>query len=79
MSHEDLSLSGIRVTGEAFCDTLHKLTVAAAQDLRVQNLNSMVVRVPTHVPALQEHLFYLLSIHVPCMQSILGNPNPYGP
>ena len=82
LSHEDLSFSGIRVTGEASCDALHKLSTTATQDLPLLEckiFNSMTVRVPTHVLACGAiYSMGALCIHVSCMQSNLGNPNPDG-
>jgi len=74
MSHKDLSLSGIRVTGETSCDALYKLSAAATQDLPLLECNlsnNMADRVPTHVPALRRHLLcgcpnYSCAMHAAC-------------
>jgi len=48
--------------------------------LRVHNLNSMVARVPTHVPASWGPSVYCRrsSLHVSCMQLIPQNPSALG-
>jgi len=49
--------------------------------LGVHNLNSMVARVPTHVPAPQGPSVYCrrTNLHVSCMQLIPKNPNALEP
>jgi len=77
LSHKDLSFNGIRVTCEASCDALQHKTCLfwSAKSLTVWLLGYQFMyqrcRAISSMGA--------LSIHVSCMQSILGNPNPNGP